>query len=158
MVACMASPKLLKGRSSQAGACYVVTAVTYARRALFVDRRLAELVIDEIRRCDEEERTFSLAWVVMPDHVHWLLQLRSNSLSRCLQAFKSRSARAVNLAAARSTQVWQPGFYDHRLRGDQDLASNARYVVTNPVRRALVSRIEEYPYWHCAWIRTSLDL
>jgi len=112
----------------------------------------------EIRRCGDEGRVFSLAWVVMPDHVHWLLQLRSGSLSGCLQAFKSRSARAMNVVTARSAQVWQPGFYDHRLRSDEDLVKNAQYIVANPVRRALVSRIEEYPYWHCPWIRSSRDL
>jgi putative transposase len=154
----MASPRLVTGRNSQLGEHYVVTTVTSNREPLFQQRPLADMATTEIARCQQEQRVASLAWVVMPDHVHWLLELRQGSLSRCLQAFKSRLARAVNIKLSRSGSIWQPGFYDHRVREDEDLLAQARYLVTNPIRSGLVSRIEDYPHWWCEWVQRTEDL
>jgi putative transposase len=154
----MASSRLLTGRYSQPGAYYVVTTVSVARRPLFAEAAVAAAVVAEIGRDAEETGVESLAWVLMPDHVHWLLQLRDESLSGCLQRFKSRSARAVNALRDGSGAVWQAGFYDHRLRSEQELAMQARYVIANPLRAGLVSRIEDYPYWGCRFIERADDL
>ena len=94
----------------------------------------------------------------MPEHVHWLLCLQSTTLSRCVQVFKSRTARAINLARGTTGKVWQAGFYDHQVRNDEDLRLQARFMVPNPVRRGLVARIEEYPHWWCPWICSTEDL
>jgi REP element-mobilizing transposase RayT len=158
MLFLMASPRLVTGRNSQLGAYYVVTTVTSHRDPLFGQSQLARAAAAEIVRCQEEERVASLAWVIMPDHVHWLLELKQGSLSRCLQVFKSRLARAVNMETAKAGSVWQPGFYDHRIGEDEDLLEQARYLVANPIRSGLVSRIEDYPHWWCQWIRRTEDL
>jgi hypothetical protein len=47
--------------------------------------------------------------------------------------------------------VWQPGFYDHRLRDGEDLEHQARYLLFNPVRRGLAARPEDYPFLWCKW-------
>ncbi|MEZ0472152.1 REP-associated tyrosine transposase [Luteimonas salinilitoris] len=156
--AAMASPRLLKGRISRVGDFYVVTTVTERRRELFRSGKLADVVVGELQLCAEEGALISLAWVVMPDHLHWLLQLQQSSLSRCMQAFKSRSARAINAVGASQGSVWQPGFYDHRLRDERDLDRQARYLIANPIRSGLVSDIDAYPYWGCRWISRAADL
>ena len=150
----MSSPRLLVGRDSQPGAVYVVTTVLYRRTPLFLDPALARIAAGELRTAATE----SFAWVLMPDHIHWLLRLRDRSLARCVQAFKSRSAHSINVARGTSGAVWQAGYYDHRLRGDEDLRVQARYVVANPLRRGLVTRIEDYPHWWCPWISATIDL
>ena len=154
----MASPRLTTGRNSQLGAHYVVTTVTLNREPIFQQCHLADVAATEIARCQEEGRIASLAWVIMPDHVHWLLELKQGSLSRCLQAFKSRSARTANTEILGGGSIWQPGFYDHRVRDDEDLLTQARYLVSNPIRRGLVSRIEDYPHWWCQWVQRTEDL
>jgi putative transposase len=154
----MASPRLITGRNSQLGAYYVVTTVIANRRPLFRQCRLADAAAMEIARCQKEERVVSLAWVVMPDHIHWLFELKQGSLSRCLQAFKSRLARAMNAEMLGSGSIWQPGFYDDRIREDEDLLEKARYLVANPIRSGLVSRIEDYPHWWCQWVKRTQDL
>ncbi|HSX63349.1 MAG TPA: transposase [Pseudoxanthomonas sp.] len=148
----MASPRLSTGRFSQSGAYYVVTTVSFARKPLFVESPVAAAVIAELERAAQETSANSVAWVLMPDHLHWLLELKNETLSRCLQRFKSRSARAVNALRGTSGAVWQPGFYDHHLRSEHDLVAQARYLIANPLRAGLVSRVEEYPYWGCRWM------
>jgi len=76
------------GRVSIPGQVYFVTMVTAGRRTLFTDFGLARVVIREMRRLDDDGWVESMAWVVMPDHVHWLIQLgREVSLARAMQAF-----------------------------------------------------------------------
>ena len=150
----MASPKLLVGRDSRPGAWYVVTMVLHDRATLFSDHALARIVADELSNGTEE----TCAWVVMPDHVHWLLRVRAAPLCRCVQAFKSRSARTINAVRGASGAVWQAGYYDHQLRNDEDWRRQARYIVANPLRRGLVARIEDYPHWWCPWISSTGDL
>ncbi len=150
----MSSPKLLVGRESQPGAFYMVTTVVLHRATLFLDPALARLAAEELLGGAAD----GFAWVVMPDHVHWLLQVRTTPLARCVQSFKSRSARAINAARGTSGPVWQAGYHDHRLRDDEDLRAQARYVVANPLRRGLVSKIEDYPHWWCRWVSCSDDL
>lgn len=70
----MNNPKLLRGRHSQVGACYAVTSVTQRRRPVFHDRQLAQCIVDAIGQASAAVDT--IAWVVMPDHVHWLFALQ----------------------------------------------------------------------------------
>ena len=86
------------------------------------------------------------------------VQLHHESLGQCLQRFKSRSARAVNMANGMQGPLWQSGYYEHQLRGSEDLAKQARYLVDNPVRKGLVATLEDYPFWWSRWIASSNDM
>ena len=144
----MASPRLLIGRCSAPGHWYVVTTVTHARNPLFLGQDAANAVIQEMQRCHAEGWLRSTAWVVMPDHLHWMFALGAQQrLSRCVQAMKSRSARMISAPAP----VWQPGYYDHRIHDERDLCRQAEYLLANPVRLGLTQRIGEYPYAWSQW-------
>jgi REP element-mobilizing transposase RayT len=147
----MASPRLLLGRHSESGAWYVVTTVLAERRRLFTDPRLAAIVTGELTAVDTQG-TASAAWVLMPDHLHWLFALEQSArLSKVVQRLKSRSAIAINRLRGTQGAVWQHGYYDHRLRDDEDLKVQARYLLDNPVRAGLVERIGVYPHAWCRW-------
>jgi putative transposase len=94
----------------------------------------------------------TLAWVLMPDHLHWLLVLGAADLGAVVRTLKSRSAIAVNRALGRDGPVWQKGYHDHAVRGEEDLRAVARYVVANPVRARLVERVGDYPLWDAVWL------
>ena len=90
----------------------------------------------------------SLAWVVMPDHVHWLFQLTGQAdLSAAVKRFKACSAHRVNEHLKRQGALWQKSFYDHALRKDEAVQGVARYIVANPLRAGLVERIGDYSLW-----------
>ena len=94
-----------------------------------------------------------LAWVLMPDHAHWLLQLGDHdALSVVVGRMKARSGRAVNRLRGEKRPVWASAYHDHALRGDEDLASVARYIVANPLRATLVKTVAEYPFWDAVWL------
>lgn len=142
-----------KGRHSQAGGIYLLTAVTEERVRHFEDWRIGRLLVGEFRRIQEDGLCDSLAYVVMPDHFHWLVGLNGQtSLSGIARLVKGRSARQVNLAIGGRGGVWQAGFHDHALRKEEDMQAVARYVVANPLRAGLVTRLGDYPLWDAAWL------
>ncbi len=144
--------QLLKGRYSQPGQIYLVT-TRVVRHAPLLELTTGRLVVNELRRLHQAGIAHSLAFVVMPDHLHWLMQLGDgNDLAIVVRQLKGRSARAVNRPLGRSGALWQRGFHDHALRREEDLATVARYVVRNPVRAGLVRRVGDWPLWDAQWV------
>ncbi|MGK9065019.1 REP-associated tyrosine transposase [Stutzerimonas chloritidismutans] len=143
---------LRRGRFSEPGRIYLVTAVTQAREPRFADWRLGRLVVEQMRAADATCGLRSLAFVVMPDHFHWLFELSDQPLHAAVMRMKSLSAKAVNAALGRSGQVWQRGFHDRAIRREDDIRAVARYVIANPLRAGLVQRVGEYPLWDAVWL------
>jgi REP element-mobilizing transposase RayT len=138
---------LRKGRVSQSGQIYLVSAVTRNRVPVFASFDAARCLVAALRTEASAGRADTLAFVVMPDHLHWLLALTDKAtLSAVVQTVKSVVAHQLG------GQIWQPGFHDRALRREEDLADVARYVVANPVRAGLVRRVGEYSHWDAVWV------
>ncbi|HRP77018.1 MAG TPA: transposase [Rhodocyclaceae bacterium] len=147
------SSALRRGRHSEPGRIYLLTTVTRARERIFADFVLARLAIAQMRQITARGYCHTLAFVLMPDHLHWLIQLSEHDLSRVVGGFKANSARRVN--RQRNTPglpVWQHGFHDRAVRRDEDLIALARYVVANPLRAGLAARPGDYPHWDAIWL------
>jgi len=141
------------GRYSMGRHVYHVSTSTHLRQPLFADFHAARAVVRCLNDRTSLEQSDLLAWVVMPDHIHLLLQLgESSSLSRLINRLKGSAARAVNLRLGRSGPVWQRAFHDHLLRKEEDLETVGRYIVANPLRAGLVPRISAYPHWDAVWL------
>ncbi|MNP39292.1 Transposase IS200 like protein [compost metagenome] len=93
--------RLRQGRTCEPGRIYLLTTAVHNRQPAFADWRVGRLVVNEFRRAQEEGAVMSLAWVIMPDHLHWLAELKGGSLSELMRRTKSRSTRAVNQGCKR---------------------------------------------------------
>jgi len=94
-----------------------------------------------------------LAWVLMPDHAHWLLQTGPrDGISQVVQRMKARSGRAVNRLRGEKRPVWASSWEDRTLGPDEDAKSVARFIVRNPMRAGLVRTVADYPFWDAAWM------
>jgi putative transposase len=142
----MSSPRLVKGRRSEIGHYYAITTCAFARSPLFSDPIAARCVIAELNSADYKDMVITIAWVVMPNHLHWLFRVEKDTLSGIVQKMKCSSANRINAALHRHGAVWQAGFFDHRIRTENDLELQARYIIENPVRAGIVASIEEYPH------------
>ena len=143
---------LRRGRYSEAHRPNLITTVTRDRQRLFADMRCGRIVVNTLR--DYQSVVVTLAFVVMPDHLHWLLELDAQrSLSEIVGTAKSVSSRRINNYLGRNGgAVWQRGFHDHAVRREEDLQSLAPYVVSNPVRARLVRSVRDYPLWDAVWV------
>lgn len=144
---------LRTGRTSLPNHVYLVTTVTRDRLPYSGDFAVGCAAA----RCFDDARILQdarmLAWVLMPDHAHWLIQLGENhALGAMINRLKSASARAANRVLQRDGPLWARAFHDHALRAEEDLCRSARYVVANPVRAGLVGRVGEYPFWNAVWV------
>ena len=144
---------LRRGRHSRDGGIYHITTVTRSRNPLFEDFPAACSACAAISSAPSLGTASLLAWVLMPDHMHLLLQLDGEEcLSKVVARLKSRSAKAFQQASGRCGAVWAPGFHDRALRRDDDVRHVARYIVANPVRAGLVARCGDYPFWDAVWL------
>jgi REP element-mobilizing transposase RayT len=81
--------------------------------------------------------------VVMPDHVHLLISpLKSDhSVGNFSAAFKRWNPIPANTGCA-----WQKGCFDRLLRSDEHADQKWSYIRENPLRAALVSQWDTWPY------------
>ncbi|PPA02227.1 REP-associated tyrosine transposase [Pseudomonas moorei] len=147
-----ASNRLRIGRYTEKSRVYLLTTNTFHREPVFSDFALGRLVVAQFRAAQDQGCANSLAWVVMPDHFHWLVELQRGSLSALVQKTKSLSTKAVNRCSGRKNSLWQNGFHDRALRREEDLVRLARYVVANPLRAGLVEKLGDYPLWDAMWV------
>ena len=149
----MSYDTLRRGRYSLHHQVYCITTVTRDRHPLFADIIAARLLVCELRRLHECGDVISLAWVVMPDHLHWLIQLNEHwPLYRVVKTLKARSALAINRHLGEYGSLWQRAYYDRAARKNEDIRQIARYIVANPLRAGLVRDIGDYPHWDCIWM------
>ncbi len=83
-------------------------------------------------------------YVIMPDHLHFFVQ---GGQAFILSSWVGGLKRSISVAlSCGSSQLWQPGFFDHVLRSVESYAQKWEYVRDNPVRAGLVKAAEEWPY------------
>lgn len=145
------SCRLRTGRISIPGQIYLITANCKSRRPVFNTIQAARAFVHALQ--DAQTSAETLAYVVMPDHIHWLMQLGDRStLSDTVRFVKSRTTTRLRLQSDQPIEVWQSGFHDRQLRKEDDLVNMARYVIANPVRAGLVRSVREYAFWDAVWI------
>ncbi|HEY0007378.1 MAG TPA: helicase C-terminal domain-containing protein [Tepidisphaeraceae bacterium] len=97
----------------------------------------AEIVAEAIRHFDGE-RYNAVAWCVMPNHVHLVIQpIRDHDLPTILHSLKSFTAKRINALLQRSGGLWQGEYYDHLIRNHKDLRGQVEYVLENPKKAKL---------------------
>jgi REP element-mobilizing transposase RayT len=138
---------LRTGRVSLPHQIYFITIATLSRASLFTRYETASLAAKGFYDQNLAPHAETLAYVVMPNHIHWLMQLKEHGdLHEAVRIYKAK----VSLLLGK--KAWQPGYHDHALRSEENLLSVARYLVANPLRAGLCAKIGDYPYWNAKWL------
>lgn len=137
---------LRKGRYSKTNHIYHLVFSTKKREPLFKDISKGRKFVSILKEDEARGNSKTLAFVVMPDHVHWLMELGDESLAQCVKRIKSISSRQIK------DLRWDEGFYDHLIRDDENLQNVARYIVANPLRAGLVKSVRDYSLWDAIWL------
>lgn len=127
------------------GNYYFITSVTINRAPILVQN------IDLYRQAiDRTCRRFNLeilAWVVLPDHLHLILDPNSNNLPDVMKMFKQDFGFIYRQRiGARTGRVWQLRFWDHIIRDQNDMNLHVDYIHYNPVKHRLVRAVREYAH------------
>ena len=105
--------------------------------------QIAKLV-EQAMRFHHQKRFALLAWVVMPNHVHVLVEIWETPLSKVLQNWKSITAVAANKLLERQGVFWQPEYWDRFMRTEEQARKAIRYIENNPVKAKLCLTPEEW--------------
>ena len=107
-----------------------------------------ERVADEVEKAllhFDGVRYRLLAWVIMPNHVHALVETMPGfPLDGVISSWKSFTAKQVNKVLGRSGQFWMPDYFDRYIRNEKHLATVVDYIEQNPVKAGLVDSASEW--------------
>lgn len=112
-----------------------------------------------IFECDDDRRTFLtmaseatkrhnitvIAWCLMSNHVHLLLQDGSNQLSKMMHTLLGSYASYFNRTYGNVGHVFQERFNSSPIESDSYLLETVRYIHNNPVK-AGICVVEDYPW------------
>ncbi|MFN0057780.1 MAG: REP-associated tyrosine transposase [Planctomycetota bacterium] len=99
---------------------------------------IAEIVENSLFHFDGE-RYALIAWCVMPNHVHVMVETRAqSSLREIMHSWKSFTSKACNRYLNRTGQFWAPDYFDRFIRDTRHLQAAIQYIHENPVKAGLV--------------------
>lgn len=128
------------------GTEYFVTFCTYQRQAGLASEVAAPGITTEIRRMDAEDIWNMRCAVIMPDHVHLLFRLGPTlALGRAIARLKSKSLVGLKAGGLR----WQEGYFEHRLRPEENPLPLFLYIYLNPYKAGLLPATSNWPWYLC---------
>ncbi len=142
------------------GGTFFFTVVTYARRPILTTKAGRELLRAAILSVRERHPFTIVATVLLPDHWHLVMQLpldddRYSLRMKQIKEKFSRSWLAAGLPENAVTQsqlkrgergVWQPRFWEHTVRDEDDFERCVDYIHWNPRKHGLVERVADW-WW-----------
>jgi REP element-mobilizing transposase RayT len=115
------------------------------------DPRIGSLLQEALLHFDGE-RYLLAAWVIMPNHVHVIVEIMSGyPLDKVVGSWKSFTAKKANRILRRNGRFWYPDYFDRYIRDDRHYANSVKYINENPVKAGLVQKAEEWPYSSLAY-------
>jgi REP element-mobilizing transposase RayT len=98
--------------------------------------RIAQVVQDNLFHHDGVKYRL-LAWCIMPNHVHTLIELGQTPLSEILKSWNSYTAKQANRLLHRAGTFWEEDYFDHYIRDEKHFRQVVRYIEANPVKARL---------------------
>jgi putative transposase len=126
---------------------FFVTSSTCEKRNWLQSDRAAQLFLKVLYEYRAQGKFRLHEFVVMPDHFHLLITVRSGmTIERAVQFIKGGFAHRAGKELEIKTAFWQKGFSEVRILDAGAYARIQEYIRNNPVRRRLVDEPERYPY------------
>lgn len=120
---------------------------TAQRVEQFHDPAAVALVLEQFFYTSRTEDVAILAYCVMPDHVHLLVDGESDAADVARFAKLAKQRSGFRFRRAYGTALWQAGYNDRVLRDEERTETVIAYIINNPVRKGLVDDVMEYPFW-----------
>ncbi len=134
------------------GALHFVTGNVLDRRPIFRREEYCRAFLEELQEIRATGRCKVIAFVVMPDHGHFIANPKDGDIQTSTGVIKSLSAkRIVELAPVgtfsqgHENQVWQESFKASALWSGWMIKQKIDYIHANPVKADLCKSAEDYP-------------
>ncbi|HEX4610319.1 MAG TPA: transposase [Urbifossiella sp.] len=142
------------------GGTYFFTLVTHLRRPILTTPLARRCLLKALTVVRGRAPFESVAVVLLPDHLHavWTLPNGDADFSHRWRRIKERFTRSYlagggaeaevsgRRAGRQERGVWQPRFWEHTIRDEDDFERCLAYVHYNPVKHGLVASPREHPW------------
>lgn len=105
------------------------------RQAIYFGNWSGRLFVRELSRASRRHGWRVLAYCLMVNHYHLVLQIGDGGLSRGMCELNGRFAKISNWVNHRSNHLFGARFTSHLIEEEEYLLTACRYVLLNPVRR-----------------------
>ena len=96
------------------------------------EANLRAIMVEALQYFDGERYRLD-HYVVMPNHVHAIFQLKEGfPLEGMMHSLKSFTAKKINKERGTTGEVWQSRYWDRLIRSQKHLDWTRRYIVKNP--------------------------
>ncbi len=112
---------------------------------MLVDPDISPLIIQALRFGDGS-RYRLIAWAVMPNHVHVLIEVGAWPLAKIVQSWKRSTARGIHAMRGTAGAVWHREYFDRYVRDQDHLARVIAYIMDNPVKAGLATTRGTWPW------------
>ncbi len=119
---------------------YHVVIGSCKQQHLFCDPILNRRVLEILNKSTELSGYQLIAYCLMPDHLHLLVQAgdKPKPLSDFIRNFKSYSSKTSG------RPLWQRSYYEHVIRKTEDIIGIAGYIMGNPIRKGIAKSTGDY--------------
>lgn len=125
------------------GQCCFLTHVTYQRKPILVKH--VELLMSTINQYRKQIPFDLVAWVVLPDHWHCIVDPCDNDLAALMKKIKlSFAQKYLKAQGTNSGRTWHNRYWDHIIRDERDMNRHLDYIHYNPVKHGLVDASANY--------------
>jgi REP element-mobilizing transposase RayT len=136
------------------GALHFVTGTFLNRFQVFTEPACCKVFLEELGDLNQRWPSKLIAYVLMPDHFHLVINPRDGRIRESIGELKSLSAKSIIKVArqfyfpmnAEGHQVWQESFKDVPLWSGWMIWQKINYIHANPVKAGLVKSTRDY-YW-----------
>jgi putative transposase len=128
------------------GCCYHLYNRGHNRASIFFEPDNFTFFLHRLRRYVAREHASVIAYVLMPNHYHLLVQAQTDRLSHAMQLLGISYTKAINTRFHRSGALFQGAFQSKLVNHDAYLLHLSRYIHLNPVRARLVWHPEDWQY------------
>jgi putative transposase len=116
------------------------------RQVIFLERENYIYFLRLIKRHLIANAVDIVAYCLMPNHYHFLVYLRDETLSDAMKSLSLSYTKAINKRFNRSGVLFQGRFQSVRVQETDYLLTLVRYIHLNPVKAGLVQQPEEWEF------------
>jgi putative transposase len=106
---------------------------------------MASLFVDVLLHYRSHGKYLLHEFVVMPDHFH-LLITPIETLERTMQLIRGGFSYRAKKELGFAREIWQPSYYDRRVRDAEEYFAFREYIRRNAVKRGLATKPDDYRY------------
>lgn len=147
---------------------YFVTFTVHQWVDVFTRRAYADLLLDNLRYCQQHKGLKIYAWVIMSNHCHLIISAKGHKLSDVIRDFKKHTSKKIFEAIEQNELetrkrwllwllkkedhiwFWEEGYHGVEISTREIFDAKVNYIHLNPVRAGIIEKEEEYSLSSCA--------